>query len=330
MRVRTTLSTSAPGLLISVVIAMAAAFVSEHYGAPVMLMALLLGMAFNFLAAEPRFAPGLRMSGKTVLRVGVALLGLRITYADIQSLGLLPLSIVVSGLVVTVLFGLLLGRSLKLSRPFALLTAGAVAICGASAAMAISAVLPRYAERGRDTAFTVIAVTALSTVAMIVYPMITAGLGLEDIEAGVFLGSTIHDVAQVVGAGYMVSNTAGDVATYTKLLRVALLIPMIAFLLVVMPQADGSQEERSALLPPFLTAFVILVIANSMGVVPEVARMILVDVSRICLVVAIAGLGVNTSLKDMVDVGGAAISLVVAETVVLALLALAVLKTIGN
>jgi uncharacterized membrane protein YadS len=110
-----------------------------------------------------------------------------------------------------------------LSRSFGILSAGAVAICGASAALAISSVLPKGENSERDTVFTVISVTALSTIAMIAYPVIIALFHLDHVAIGVFLGGTIHDVAQVVGAGFSVSEETGNVATFTKLLRVAML-----------------------------------------------------------------------------------------------------------
>lgn len=315
----------APGLLLSAVLAMAAAFISNHYGGPVMLLALLLGMAFNFLAAEQRFAAGVGAASRTVLRLGVALLGLRITFSDIQELGGMPILLVTLGLVVTMACGMLLARRLGLSRQFATLTAGAVAICGASAAMAIAAVLPRYPSLERDTVFTVIAVTTLSTIAMVLYPIVASALELDPVQAGMFLGGTIHDVAQVVGAGYMVSDETGDVATFTKLLRVSLLIPLIGCLLLSGRSAGEPGRTGPRILPGFLVAFAVLVVINSLGLVPEALRTVLVDGSRACLVVAIAGLGVRSSLQEIAAVGGAAVTLVIAETLVLAGLVLLVL-----
>ena len=106
---------------------------------------------------------------------------------------------------------------------FALLTGGSVAICGASAAMAIAAVLPRNEHSESNLIFTVLGVTVLSTIAMIAYPMITTVTGLDPLASGVFLGGTIHDVAQVVGAGFSISDEVGETATLVKLMRVTML-----------------------------------------------------------------------------------------------------------
>src|SRR6185312_7645057 len=128
-----------------------------------------------------------------------------------------------------------------LSSVFGVLSGGAVAICGASAALAIASVLPRSDTRERDTILAVVSVTALSTIAMILYPVFAISIGLDHRHAGVFIGGTIHDVAQVVGAGYTISNETGDIATYVKLLRVAMLLPA-AFTISFLYARSGKGE----------------------------------------------------------------------------------------
>ena len=156
-----------PGVATAAVIAMASTFVSDHYGGPTLLFALLIGMALHFLSKESASAPGINFASKTVLRLGVALLGVRIGADQIAALGALPIVIVVGGVTLTILFGRLLSKPLGLEAPQGVLTGGAVAICGASAAMAIAAVLPPGRDSERNMLFTVIAVTTLSTLAMI-------------------------------------------------------------------------------------------------------------------------------------------------------------------
>ena len=197
-----------------------------------------------------------------------------------------------------------------------------MAICGASAALAISSVLPKGENHERDTVFTVIGVTALSTIAMIVYPLIIALFHLDHAAIGVFLGGTIHDVAQVVGAGFSVSDETGNVATFTKLLRVAMLLPVVVTLSFVYHAHNTTKAGRQ--LPGFLVVFAVLVVVNSLGIIPAPVLAALKDISRWCLVTAIAALGMKTSLKAMAEVGGRAIGLIVAETVFLAVLVLAI------
>jgi uncharacterized integral membrane protein (TIGR00698 family) len=304
-----------PGALASGVIGLAAAWLSQHYGAPVMLLALLLGMAFHFLHEEGRAVAGIEFASKAILRLGVALLGARITATQIMGLGPMPVLAVVVGVTTTITLGFLAARLLGQSRTFGVLSGGAVGICGASAALAIASVLPRGPDSERDTILTVVTVTALSTVAMIVYPMIATALGLDHVSAGIFLGGTIHDVAQVVGAGYTISPKTGDIATYVKLLRVTLLLPVVfTIAFVVSRRSAGKGGGARAPTPWFLFGFAALVAANSFGLISKPAGEAMSAVSRACLVTAIAALGMKTSFGDLVKVGWRPVALMVVET----------------
>jgi uncharacterized integral membrane protein (TIGR00698 family) len=320
----------APGLLACATVAMASTFISDHHGGPTLLYALLLGMAFFFLSAEERTRPGIEFASRSVLRFGVALLGARITLAEIQGLGWTPILIVVVAVALTIGVGWLVSRRMGLSRSVGVLTGGATAICGASAAMAISAVLPRRPDSERDTLFTVVAVTTLSTTAMILYPLLVRAFALSESDSGLFIGATIHDVAQVVGAGYMVSENTGDVATLTKLLRVTLLVPVVLVTSIVVsraaPVAPGPRGWLTGL-PLFLVAFVLIVLVNSAGLLSEPVLNGLALLSRGCLVVAIAALGIKTSFQELAQVGWRPVLLVVVETIFLAGLVLGFVLT---
>lgn len=319
-----------PGFLVSAVVAAAAQFLSEHYGAPAMLMALLLGIAFHFLAEEGRCVPGIAFTSRTVLRLGVALLGARISVELLMGLGVELIGLVIAGVILTIGVGLIGARLLGRGWRFALLTGGSVAICGASAAMAIAAVLPKNEHSERNLIFTVLGVTVLSTVAMIAYPILTGALGLDHRATGVFLGGTIHDVAQVVGAGFSVSDETGETATLVKLIRVTMLAPVVlVFSLAirrlvedVTPGATGA-AARPPLVPAFVLAFLALAAVNSLGLVPEILASLLGDLSRWALLISIAAVGMKTSLRTILDVGGQAIVLIVAETIFIAAFILA-------
>jgi uncharacterized integral membrane protein (TIGR00698 family) len=304
-----------PGFLVAATIALASTWLAQHYNAPVMLFALLFGMAFHFLHEEGRCIAGIEFSSKAVLRLGVALLGARITAAQILSLGVMPIATVVAGVTTTIGLGFLLSRVFGQSRTFGVLSAGSVAICGASAALAIASVLPRKDESERDTILTVVTVTALSTAAMILYPMIVAAVGLDHVRAGIFLGGTIHDVAQVIGAGYTISPQTGDVATYVKLLRVTMLLPTVfAIAFVGARAAGGAKAGPSPPLPLFLLGFAAMVTVNSLGLLAKPVTEAAKDVSNWCLVTAIAALGMKTTFKALFAVGWRPVALMVLET----------------
>ncbi len=306
-----------PGILISVIVAVAAQFISDHYGAPAMLMALLLGIALNFIGEEGRCAPGIAFSAKTILRFGVALLGARISTELVGKLGPELVTLVITGVAATILFGVVAAYFLRSEWRLALLTAGSVAICGASAAMAISAILPRNEHSERNLIFTVLSVTVLSTIAMIVYPILSGVFGFSHRDAGVFLGGTIHDVAQVIGAGFSVSQETGETATLVKLIRVSMLGPVvIAFSIGLRMTANGAENGRGApLLPGFVMAFFALAALNSLHWIPASAVSASNDISRWALITAMSAVGMKTSLQRIMEVGGPAIILVVAETI---------------
>jgi uncharacterized integral membrane protein (TIGR00698 family) len=241
------------------------------------------------------------------------------------------IALVAGGVVLTILFGLLGARLLGRGWRFGLLTGGSVAICGASAAMAIAAILPRNEHSERNLTFAVLGVTVLSTLAMVVYPILAAGAGLDARATGVFLGATIHDVAQVVGAGFSISDETGETATLVKLFRVTLLAPVVlAFSLGVRLRGLGGETgARPPLVPGFVLAFLVLAGVNSLGLIPAAVLDWVSGVSRWALLTAIAAVGMKTSLRTALQVGGQAITLIVAETAFLACLVLAGLRWLG-
>jgi uncharacterized integral membrane protein (TIGR00698 family) len=308
-----------PGLITAGMIALAATFVAEHYGGPQFLYALFFGISFNFLADDARTRPGIELAARTVLRAGVALLGARITLEQIASLGATTVLLMVVAVLCTIGFGAWLARCMRQPVADGLLTGGAVAICGASAALAIAAVLPRNERSSQFTLLTVVGVTLLSTVAMVLYPLAVRMAGFDAGAAGIFLGGTIHDVAQVVGAGYIISPQAGANATFVKLLRVAMLLPVVLALSFAY-RGRGGAVSGTPLVPWFLVGFAALAAASSFGLLPPAAVTSLSDVSRGCLVTAIAALGVKTSFKEFASLGWRPVALLVGETLFLAAL----------
>jgi uncharacterized integral membrane protein (TIGR00698 family) len=314
-----------PGLLVAALVAMAAAFLGGHYKGSMLLFALLLGLALHFLSEDQRCAAGIQFASSTVLRIGVALLGLRLTIDHVVTLGWQTVLALMVSVGLTIALGLLLSRLFKVGSNLGVLIGGATAICGASAALAISSVLPKSASLERDTALTVVGVTTLSTMAMVVYPIITQWLGFDSVMAGQFIGATIHDVAQVVGAGYSLSQSAGDAATITKLMRVAFLMPVLVVISLVvrahMAKSIGAARTvKTPLLPWFAVVFLVLMLINSTGWVPSLIQSAASDVSQAFLVLAIAGVGLKTSLQEVTQLGWRPVAMIFLVTLGLAFL----------
>ena len=325
------LRTHIPGLMLCAAIALTATFLAAHYGGPQLLYALLIGLAFHFLVKNSspywNFKPGVEFCGRTVLRLGVALLGARITLAQVAQLGWRSALLIVSAVLLTVAFGVLLAKWLDRPRDEGLLSGAAVAICGASAALAVASVLPQNPRNERFTLLTVVGVTVLSTVAMILYPFALKWLEATPEQAGLFLGGTIHDVAQVVAAGMLLGPEAGDTATVVKLFRVMLLTPVVVVIAlmyrrqmseaVAAAAADGKNANSPAsvpLIPGFLLAFIVLMLLASARVFPASWVSYASDASRWCLVAAIAAAGVKTSFEDLLKLGWQPVLMLISET----------------
>jgi uncharacterized integral membrane protein (TIGR00698 family) len=314
-----------PGLMVCLVIAMSTSFLSENYGGPQLLYALLIGLSLHFLYLNETIKPGIDFCAKTALRLGVALLGIRITFADIAEIGLNTGLMVMFAVAATVTLGFFLARLLKLSPDFGLIAGGSVGICGASAALAVASVLPKTKENERFTLLVVVGVTVLSTVAMVLYPFALQLLNITALPAGIFLGATIHDVAQVVAAGMLFGPEAGDVATVVKLFRVALLLPVVLFISIFLGAEKSSQRlgwGSLRLIPTFLLGFVTLSLVASMQILPSSITHSIGGISRWMLVIAIAAAGLKTNFQELAKLGWQPVVMLVVETLFIAAIGL--------
>lgn len=319
-----------PGLVVCSVVGLAAGFLSSHYGGPQLLYALLLGLSLNFLSANDHLAVGINFTSKSLLRLGVALLGARITLEQIAELGLRTGIAIGLMVVATILCGLALARILGQSRHEGLISGVSVAICGASAAMAVAAALPPTRENDRFTLLTVVGVTLLSTLAMILYPIILVYLDFSHLKEGIFLGATIHDVAQVVAAGSLLGPDTRDTATIVKLFRVALLAPVVVVVSLLARHSIESQARaggRPPIVPSFLLGFVVLVFISSLGWMDSNMRDAASSASKALLVTSIAASGMRTQLSELVKLGWRPVVMLLSETIFLAAMMLGLLWT---
>ncbi len=314
-----------PGIIACTLVAFAAKILSAYFSLPLMLVCLFLGMVFHFMSQNSATKDGVQFTSKSVLRLGVALIGARIAFSDFISLGYDVLIFVVLATLSVIIFGLFWAKILRLDREQGLLIGGATAICGASAALAISSVMPNSKSLEQNTLIAVIGVTAMGTIAMILYPFILGFVSLDNSQAGILIGGTIHDVAQVVGAGYAVSDEVGDNAILVKLIRVFMLVPILFMFAFAFRKQNKDSAVQGSSFPPFLLAFIILVILNSIGSIPAEFTSALKDASKWFLVIAITAVGMKTSFNKVRSLGWRPIMLVVMETVSITALYVAVI-----
>jgi uncharacterized integral membrane protein (TIGR00698 family) len=318
---------AAPGIALCAIIA-AAAFVADTQGwlrfgriwVPPLILTLVIGMAVQPLSARPSLKPGIEFAGRTVLRIGVALLGARLTLGQLVEGGALPIVVALAAVAATIVFGAGTARLFGLNRDFGLLTGCATGVCGAAAAMAASAVLPKHENSDRDLAFTVMGVNFISTVTMVIYPTLQPLLGYSLFEMGVFLGGSIHDVAQVAGAGQTLGPQVLADSIVTKLLRVAFLLPAVSGIAWWVARRGEAAGEARPAPPVFLFGFLALATLNSLGVVPSAVQSAAAQVSAYLVITAIAALGMKTSLVALARIGLAPVMLLIVETIFIGLL----------
>ena len=320
-----------PGLVMALVAALAALFLSETYGAPSILIGLLLGFALNFASSDARLRPGLDVASQTLLRIGIVLLGLRVTFDQIAALGIVPFLALVGIMAGVIATGIVAARAFRLDSHFGLLAGGATAICGVSAALALWSVLGEKRIGEERLSITVLGITLASAVALATYPALAAMLGLSDIQAGFLVGASIHDVAQAIGGGFAVSEGAGEVATVVKLSRVALLVPVL--LLVTL--AVGASREGGAMklsiktaVPWFIAGFVVLVALGSAVDFPDAVRDQGASLAGFLLLLAVTAAAMKADLSGILAHGWRAFVPVVAATLAAFALALAVAVTL--
>jgi uncharacterized integral membrane protein (TIGR00698 family) len=308
-----------PGLGLAATVALIAKFLEQGGFGSSLLFALLFGMLARPLSEIPLTAPGVEFSAKHLLAIAVALLGVRLSLADVAAIGILPAIVVAAAVTLTIVFSLFAAWRLGLSTNFALIAGSGVAFCGASAAVAVAAVLPKKGKVERDTALVIAGVIGLSAIAMVLYPLFTTFVGFNEVEAGVFLGGSIHNVPQAVAAGMTVSETAGSMATLTKLFRISLLAPFVVGLAVVWGSSPGKSGGWLNI-PWFVIAFAALLVAGSLGFIPEELKVALLVLSTWLMLLAVAAIGMKTSLDAMRKVGAGVLMLLVMNTLVLATL----------
>lgn len=291
-----------PGLAIAAAATLAAAYLSDHYHAPLTLMALLVGLALNFLSADKRLLPGLGFASRTLLRIGIVLVGARITFAQMGELGPIAFIAIVFILIVTIMAGVVAARALGYDTPFGMLAGGAVAICGASAAMAIASVLGERRISQAQLTLVLVSISAASSLALFLYPILAHQLRLSDTHAGFMLGASIHDVAQALGAGYAFSEPAGQIATIVKLTRVALLAPVMAVVALLFPD-DHPNKPKTVVLPWFVIGFFVLATLHSAIALPKIFETSAQSGAAILLACSVTATGIRAPMGSLLKSG---------------------------
>lgn len=322
-----------PGIVLALLVAVVARAATAVLDVPFdeVLVAIVLGIALaNLIPLPATYSPGLRLASQRVLRVGVALLGARLSLDAVLAIGLGAVGLVVAAMVVALGVALLMGRALGVPRRLALLIGVGTAVCGNSA---IAATAPLLKAEHREVAFAVATITLFGTLAVFVFPLIGISLGLADVVFGLWVGVAVNDTSQVVAAGTAYSVVARDVATVVKLMRNALMAPLIVLIAwwwrVREPSgAVVGQSLRSAV-PLFVVGFLALALLRTQGAITPEQASVLGEAAKGLILIALAGIGLQTRFGDLRSIGPGPFVAGLTAAAVLAMLTLAVITGLG-
>jgi uncharacterized integral membrane protein (TIGR00698 family) len=294
-----------PGILLTSGIAGIALALSQAIGLDSLnplLISVLVGIGLRQIIGVPQLTrPGIKFAMKRILRLAVILLGLRLSLAEVMAVGPVGLVIVATSTVSTFYFTCWLGRQLRVGRRLTQLIAAGTSICGASAIVATNAVVDGSEE---DMTYAIATITGFGTLAMLTYPLIGNLLALSPETFGIWSGASVHEVAQVIATAFQAGTVSGELATVTKLSRVLLIIPIMLGLGWQKRRFSTDQNSANPLpIPWFVMFFVLLIVINSSGLVPETLQTSILKGNKLLLCMSLAAMGLETDLKHLWKLG---------------------------
>lgn len=301
-----------PGLALVVAVAVVATVLANQIEAlsPLVGGVILGALLVNLVSLPTDLAPGITFAAKKLLRVGIVLLGFRLSLGDLGELGARGL-VVVALVVACTFFGTQwLGARLGLSKDLSLLVATGYSICGASAVAAMDGVIDADEE---EAAYAVALVTLCGSLSIGVLPLIGHLIGLEGEAFGTWVGAAVHDVAQVVATASTDGTEALAAATVVKLSRVVLLAPLVALVVLHRRRVNRSLPgastvevgaKRPPLVPLFVAGFLLAIVIRSTDVLGTETLGTIKDAEKILLTLALVGLGMGVKLDRLRKLGG--------------------------
>jgi uncharacterized integral membrane protein (TIGR00698 family) len=317
-----------PGVVVAGVAALAAWGIHWLVPAvPLLTAAVVLGIVVGQLpfarsAVTGPLRPGLSTAAKRLMRIGVVLLGLKLSLGDIAGLGWVSILTTVLIVIVTFVGTMGLGHLFKLPGHQPLLVATGFSICGASAIGAMSGIVK---SKDEETATPVALVTLCGTLAIFVLPTLWHPLGLTSLQFGHWVGAGVHDVGQVVATAQIAGSAALAVAIVVKLTRVLMLAPMVAIAAVVERRRDVSPDpaaKRPPIVPLFVAGFIVAVLVRSFIPLPDAVLDGADTLQTVLLAMALFGLGTAVRLRTLLGTGWRALVVGLLSWVLIAALAL--------
>ena len=290
-----------------------------------MILSILIGILFHNLVGTPRRAKaGVTFTMRRILRAAIVLLGLQLTLAQVAAVGALGIAVIAVTLVSTFVFTKWAGQILGVDRGLAELIGAGTSVCGASAVIACNTVTRAHDE---DVAYAVACVTVFGSVAMFLYPMLAAPLALDAGHYGLWAGASIHEIAQVVAAGYQQGQQAGEAATVAKLSRVLMLAPLVLSLAAIV-RVRGDMAGAKVPMPWFVLGFVAMMLVAGFLPPPPALKSVIVTTTTFMLSMALAAMGLETDLRKLRAKGLRPLALGAVSFLFIAVFSLTLVKTV--
>ena len=303
-----------PGLLLAIIIAIISRYLGGQLplvGGPV--FALILGIVVNlFLKSEEKFQPGLNFTSKKLLKFAIILLGFGLSIGQILEVGKISLTVMVFTLTASFGFGALFGRLFHMDWKLSTLISAGTGICGGSAIAALSPVIE---AKDSDVTYAISATFIFDILMIILFPIMGNKLGLSDLAYGLWTGTAVNDTSSVVAAGYAFSDKAGEFATIVKLTRTLSIIPTVVLFSYINQRKKIKGNESSlahnekisikSIFPFFIIFFILAAVINSVGLVPHKLGVIIHNLSKFLMIMALGAIGLNTDLKEVKNSGPA-------------------------
>lgn len=323
----TKLLTILPGIVLAAIISGAAYALRGLPGLGIfspMILAVIIGVIFaNIIELPAKTAAGIAFCQRPVLRAAIVLLGFQLTFTQVQAIGLSGIAIVAVSLLATFVATLGVARLLGVDSKLAELIAAGTSICGASAIVATNSVTNANDE---DVAYAVASITLFGTLAMFIYPLLMPVFGLSAPEYGLWAGTAIHEVAQVIGAGFQNGPEAGEISTIAKLSRVAMLAPLVLGLGYLSRLRQAKDVTARAPVPWFVFGFAAVVLFNSFVTLPEEFRTFVPKLTTFMLTMGLAAMGLRTNVGEIRSKGLRPLLLAFTASIFIAGLSLLLIK----
>lgn len=321
-----------PGLLLALALAIGGQYLSAFIGEDLMgmakspisaiMMAILLGIVIRNTVTLPGiFGPGIRFGLQRMLKIGIVLLGVRLSLGEVGAIGLKSLPVIIGAVTVALLSATFLCRRMCSTSRLGTLIALGTSICGATAIVAIA---PAIAAEDDEVAYSVACVTLFGVIAMLTYPFVAHWLFSADgFRSGLFLGTAVHETAQVAGAGLVYQQFYSDpealnVATVTKLVRNLGMIAIIPLMTIFYHRGQSTGGEAPkwwSMVPLFVVGFAAMSLVRTVGDIGDRPFGILdpgtwntfIDYAKqaaeFCLGIAMAAVGLGTSIRKLLSIG---------------------------